>query len=215
MIDFISGDLGAFGPGYPYPAGQGRCTSHCDPRARDVLTGTGHRPGLHPPEYPRRLHGRRRALPPAGRWRACSSSRPHSNATSPASSRTPLVGATPTSTSPSFWPARLDRQTINGEGYHNISHGGGGDTHDQAQFAIDKYFCSVVAGLLVEMKMPSRNSMAARCSTTRSSSSGTSAASAPPTTCAGHADASFRRQVPQDERRPLLRLQHPSRQAAT
>jgi len=41
--------------------------------------------------------------------------------------------------------------TINGEGYHNISHGGGGDTHDAAQFAIDKYFCSAVAGLLVEM----------------------------------------------------------------
>ena len=42
--------------------------------------------------------------------------------------------------------------TTNTEGYHNISHNGGGDTHDQAQFAIDKYFCSVVAGLLIDMK---------------------------------------------------------------
>jgi len=42
--------------------------------------------------------------------------------------------------------------TTNTEGYHNISHNGGGDTHDQAQFAIDKYFCSVVNGLLMDMK---------------------------------------------------------------
>jgi hypothetical protein len=37
------------------------------------------------------------------------------------------------------------------ESYHNISHNGGGDTHDQAQFAIDRYFCTTVANLLSDM----------------------------------------------------------------